>query len=86
MVCGSARDADHTDPGEPHAVNEATIIKTLDLPHGADWALYADANLIVLSPRLDACGRDRALDEVCAHWRETTAPNVVAAFSGLVVL
>lgn len=50
-------------------MNEDTIIKTLELPHGEEWAWFADANLVVLSPRLDAAGRERALTEVQAHWR-----------------
>jgi hypothetical protein len=57
--------------GEPATVNEATIIKTIELPYGQEWALYADANVIVLSPCLDNDGRRRAIDEVCAHWRQT---------------
>jgi hypothetical protein len=42
--------------GEPATVNEATIIKTIELPFGQEWALYADANVIVLSPCLDGEG------------------------------
>lgn len=53
-------------------MNEATIIKTLVLPAGQRWALYADANIIALSPDLNLCERAQALDEVCAHWRRST--------------
>lgn len=60
-------------------MNEATIIKTLDLPPGQDWILYSDANVIVLASRLDPCERDRALDEVCAHWRRSRFTVVPAA-------
>lgn len=55
-------------------MNEATIIKTLDLPGGQRWELYADANVIALAPGLTDCERDQALDEVCAHWRQSTFP------------
>lgn len=50
---------------------EKTVIKTLELPYGQDWLWYPDANVVVLAPHLDACGRERALSEVQAHWRRS---------------
>jgi hypothetical protein len=50
-------------------VNEKTKIETMPLPFGQEWELFADANVIVLSPELDARGRQRALDEIQSHWR-----------------
>lgn len=50
-------------------MNEKTLIKTLELPHGQNWAWYGDANIVVLSPCLDAEGREQALSELQDHWR-----------------
>lgn len=52
-------------------VNEQTKIVTVDLPPGRDWELYADANVVALAPHLDQYGQDRALHEVCVHWRRS---------------
>lgn len=52
-------------------MNEKTLIKTVSLPFGQDWALYSDANVVALSPRLDEAGRERALSEVADHWRRS---------------
>jgi hypothetical protein len=52
-------------------MNEDTLIKTMPLPHGQTWALFADANVIVLSPCLDEDGREQALNDVQAHWRRS---------------
>jgi len=65
-------------------VNEETIIRTMPLPHGQLWALHCDANVIVLSPCLDAAGREAAITELQAQWRRSAlrvvdeAPNVAA--------
>jgi hypothetical protein len=56
-------------PGE--AVNEDTLVKTMELPYGQDWAWFADANVVVLSPHLCDVQRDRALREVQEHWRRS---------------
>lgn len=50
---------------------EETIVKVLDLAEGRDWRWYADANIVVLSSRLDEDGRRRALDELQGHWRRS---------------
>lgn len=52
-------------------MTEMTKIETVPLPSGQDWQWYADANVIALSPELDAHGRERALDEVQDHWRRS---------------
>lgn len=52
-------------------MNEETLVKTVPLPFGRTWEWYGDANVVVLSPDLDAEGRDRALDEVQAFWRRS---------------
>ena len=52
-------------------MSEQTLIKTLDLPCGQDWAWYADANIVGLGRHLDAEGRERALNEVQDHWRRS---------------
>lgn len=48
---------------------EDTIIKTMDLPEGEDWALYPDLNVIVLASRLDCAGRVRAIEAILLQWR-----------------
>lgn len=52
-------------------MNEETIVKTLELPPGQLWEWYGDANVVALSPCLDAAGREVALDEVQRHWRRS---------------
>jgi hypothetical protein len=68
-------------------VNEATLIKTLDLPFGQEFVIYADANILALSPRLDREGRERALDEACREWRRETlrlVPGAAGVLAGVV--
>lgn len=48
---------------------EKTYVRILDLPEGRDWVWFSDANMIGLSRRLDAAGRERALVELQEHWR-----------------
>jgi polyphosphate kinase 2 (PPK2 family) len=52
-------------------MNEDTLIRTMPLPHGQLWAYHADANVIVLSPCLDAAGREAAITELQAQWRRS---------------
>lgn len=51
--------------------HEDTLVKTLDLPPGQDWAWFADANIVGLAPHLTPEGRERALSEVQAYWRRS---------------
>jgi hypothetical protein len=44
---------------------------TMELPHGRDWLWFEEFNIIAFSPRLDAAGRERALDECQAEWRQS---------------
>lgn len=46
-------------------------IVTMPLPHGRDWLWYPELNLVALAPHLDVAGRDRALDELQAQWRQS---------------
>lgn len=48
---------------------QETLVVTFELPFGRDWFWYADLNIVALSPRLDAAGRERALAELQEHWR-----------------
>jgi hypothetical protein len=48
---------------------EETVVRVLDLPDGQDWKWLGDANVVILSSRLDCAGRLRALDELQKHWR-----------------
>lgn len=50
-------------------VNEETLIVTVDLPSGRDWAWFADCNTVGLGAHLDAAGRERALTELQDEWR-----------------
>lgn len=50
-------------------MQEDTIIKTLDLPEGREWAWFADANILCLSPALCPEGRMRAVREAQDWWR-----------------
>ena len=43
----------------------------MPLPGGRDWELYTDANVVALAPHLDDSARERALQEVCVHWRRS---------------
>lgn len=51
--------------------SEETVFRTLDLPPGRDWIWLAEANVVVLSSRLDCAGRLRAVDELQKHWRRS---------------
>lgn len=50
-------------------MNEETLVITVDLPPGQDWAWYADLNIVGLSSHLCTGGRERALFELQAAWR-----------------
>lgn len=52
-------------------MTEKTIIHTMELPYGQEWLWYPEANMVALSPCLDAAGRERALSEVQAYWRRS---------------
>jgi hypothetical protein len=53
------------------AVNEETLVKTMELPDGRDWEWYGDLNVVVLAPHLCPARREVALNEVQAHWRRS---------------
>lgn len=44
-------------------------IITRELSRGQDYVWYQEFNIVALSSRLDAAGRERALDELLARWR-----------------
>lgn len=50
-------------------MNEETLIVTVDLSSGRDWAWYADLNMIGLGSHLDEAGRERAISELQDAWR-----------------
>lgn len=50
---------------------ERTIVKFMDLPEGRDYCWHSDANVIVLSSRLDQAGRVTALFDLFQEWRKT---------------
>lgn len=52
-------------------MNEKTVVTTMELPHGQEWAWFADANVVALARSLDEAGRQRALTEVQKHWRRS---------------
>jgi hypothetical protein len=52
-------------------------IVTMPLPFGQDWLWYEEFNVVALAPHLDAAGRERALDELQAQWRQTLNLTVV---------
>lgn len=49
----------------------APEIMTMEPAYGEDAVWHPELNLVVLSPRLDAAGRERALDELQAEWRRS---------------
>lgn len=49
----------------------AAEIVIMETAYGEDAVWHPDLNLVVLHPRLDAAGRERALDELQARWRRT---------------
>lgn len=51
------------------AVNEETLVVTVELSSGRDWAWYADLNMVGLGAHLDEAGREQALTELQAAWR-----------------
>jgi hypothetical protein len=53
-----------------------TEIVTMPLSRGRDWLWYKDLNILALAPHLDAEGRQRAVDEMQAEWREALMPAV----------
>lgn len=62
--------------GEPV---EPTVQMILDLPPGQDWAWLPDCNIVALSSRLDAAGRERAISDLQATWRRSLLRSVPAA-------
>lgn len=61
-----------TAEAQPQA-DARTVIRTLDLPEGQDYALFPDANVVGLSSRLDDAGRERAFmgpDDALRRLRE----------------
>lgn len=58
---------------------EKTVQMILDLPLGQDWAWLPDCNVVALSSRLDAAGRERALNDLQATWRRSFLRSVPAA-------
>lgn len=46
-------------------------IVILEPSHGEDAVWHRTLNVIAVSPRLDAAGRERALDELLAEWRQS---------------
>jgi hypothetical protein len=51
-------------------LDEYTIIRTIELPHGRDWEWYPDANVVALAPHIvTETQRSQALFEVYRHWR-----------------
>jgi hypothetical protein len=54
-------------------------IVTMELPYGQDVLWFAEFNIVALSPRLDAEGRARALDELQRRWRQATLPPSFSA-------
>lgn len=61
------------------AVGEDTIIRTLDLPEGQDYAWYPDLNVVALSSRLDCEGRLRAFNDLQSWWRREHLTAVKSA-------
>jgi hypothetical protein len=50
---------------------EETIILTLKLREGEDWAFFPDCNTVALSSRLDPEERQAALDRFQTEWRRS---------------
>lgn len=48
---------------------EDTVIVTLALPRGQDFAWFASENVVGLGSHLDEQGRMQALDDLQAYWR-----------------
>lgn len=44
-------------------------IEIMEPAHGEDAVWHQELNIVVVSPRLDAAGRERALDELQRQWR-----------------
>lgn len=49
----------------------AAEIVIMEPSHGEDAVWHPELNMVVVSPRLDAAGRERALDELQARWRRS---------------
>lgn len=49
----------------------AAEIVIMETAYGEDAVWHPYLNLVVLHPRLDAAGRERALDELQARWRRS---------------
>lgn len=50
-------------------MNEHTVVVTMPLPHGRDWELFTDANVVALAPHLTDCERAQALIDVSTFWQ-----------------
>lgn len=50
---------------------ERTVVVTIPLAEGRDWAWLGDCNVLALSDRLDEAGRQRALVQVGVAWRRS---------------
>lgn len=63
------------------ALNESTIIKSMDLPAdlGRDWVWYPDLNVVVLRTGLDCDGQKAALDDLYETWRRSHLTVVESA-------
>lgn len=48
---------------------EETVFRSLPLPDGMEFAVHADANVVVLSDKLDCAGKLRVLEEIQKQWR-----------------
>lgn len=48
-------------------------VVTMEPSHGRDWDWHRELNILVLSPRLDAAGRQRAKDEFLDEVRRALA-------------
>lgn len=55
-----------------------TTVVTMALPFDQKWLWYPELNIVALSPDLDEAGRDQALDELQAKWRQSLSHTGVA--------
>lgn len=60
-------------------MGERTIIRTMNLPDNQDYAWYPDLNVVALSSRLDAAGRQAAIDELHRSWKHQHLTAVQSA-------
>lgn len=57
----------------------APKIVIMDLPFEQDALWFQEFNIVAVSPRLDAAGRERALDRLQEEWRSALRPDVQQA-------